>query len=1060
MNRDAAETLGPYRVLSRLGSGGMGEVLLAYDPRLERRVAIKRIHTEGGDTTLRRARFKREARLAAGLAHPAIVQIFDLLTEGDEQHIVMEHIAGPSLRQLLDERGALPVEEGLEIAIAVARGLAYAHRHGVIHRDLKSENILLDEDAGAKITDFGIARLLLSEMSEEQLTQEGALPGTYRAMSPEQARGNQVDERSDLFSFGVLLYEMLAGQSPFLGSNDASTLARVLEHRPRSPNELVILPAALSDLIEQLMRKDPQRRPSSAGLVAEQLEVIARAATGPVTTRLPPSSSTKSIRTLLLTDLVHSTELVSALGDRQAMELNELHDRHTRALLNRYDGREIDKSDGFLLLFGRPVEAVRFALAYHAALADLSRHYGVEFQARVAAHLGEVFLRENPPDEVRQGAKPLEVEGLAKATTARVMALAEAGQTLLTRGAFDLAQRAYADDEIDQSLFWISHGLYQLKGLDEPLELCEVGPEDRPPVPPSSADGTAVGVWSSTTMVDPKTAQPYRRYWLLAGLVAGVGVALLAAWGWQLRGAPEPRWVVVLQPSSTAQLGTEIGERQAFVIRGALDRAVVGLQGLSPKSRAEIDALNGPPAAVARALAADEALSSSFTCAATTCRVEVVRLLAAEGEVVWSEQVEIPADRPLAASRALAALLRRAYPQYPPRGTGFDLQIEAADYALFLRLERDFALGKRPPELADIDQLAEIRQRAPSFLDAYLLEAELARRILHETHDPALVEHLFDLLDRGQRLVPDDIDLLRARARSEISIGRLEAADDTLNQLEVLRPSQPETLGLRASWLRRRGQTNAALELYQEAVNRRPSAGLHFNYALLASSLGHVERAREQIEAYLERAPGSRNGLSFLANLELMRNPQRAIGLYQELLVSSPKSTDWANLGFAQLLLGRLDEARTAFDKAAELAPGNPYYQLNQADVKQLLGDHSGAHEIYLQVLERLRTSTANDAQQLTVKAQVLAQLGQSRQAVEAVQEALRLEPESRLVAFEASLVYTLVGDRTAALVNATRALDQGYPARAFDLPWFDSLRDHPELRQRLRSDNPTEGSR
>lgn len=195
------------------------------------------------------------------------------------------------------------------------------------------------------------------------------------------------------------------------------------------------------------------------------------------------------VRTLVLTDLVSSTHLVETLGDEAAHDVWARHDRLARDLLVEYDGREIDKTDGFLMLFERPLDAVRFALRYHRELARLSGEMGVELKARAGIHLGEVFLRENPPEYVARGAKPLEVEGLAKPTAARVMSLAQGGQTLLTGTAFDLAKRGAVGQEIGEEaeIVWLSHGRYRFKGVAEPLEVFEVGVEGVAPLSPPPA---------------------------------------------------------------------------------------------------------------------------------------------------------------------------------------------------------------------------------------------------------------------------------------------------------------------------------------------------------------------------------------------------------------------------------------------------------------------------------------------------------------------------------------------------------------------------------------------
>jgi tetratricopeptide (TPR) repeat protein len=265
------ERTGPYRILQRLGIGGMGEVMLAHDDRLDRLVAIKRLHDDRAATPHSRERFRREARIAARINHPAIVQIYDVLREGDQDYLIMEYIEGQTLRA---RRGAGPmtVAEVLGIAHQIALGMAAAHDLGVIHRDLKAENILLTRAGRAKITDFGIAKV----PGEDTFTAEGAVVGTFRAMSPEQALGRTVDLRSDLFSFGILLYEALAGESPFRADTPYLTVQRLVLDEPRPITELVPdIPAALASLIHQLLAKEPMLRPRHFHEVADALIELA-----------------------------------------------------------------------------------------------------------------------------------------------------------------------------------------------------------------------------------------------------------------------------------------------------------------------------------------------------------------------------------------------------------------------------------------------------------------------------------------------------------------------------------------------------------------------------------------------------------------------------------------------------------------------------------------------------------------------------------------------------------------------------------------------------------------
>lgn len=275
--------VGPYRILRRLGSGGMGEVYLAEDSRLGRLVAIKRLRPDAEDTPHRRERLWREAKAAAGISHPSVVQIFDVLTEpstegGKTDYIVMEYVEGLTLRQQLEAR-QLSFEQILDIARHIASGLAAAHAKGVVHRDLKSENILLTAEGHPKIADFGIAkRTLPGGEVEESLTAHRQVIGTCRAMAPEQARGGAVDHRTDLFSFGVLLYEAFTGTSPFEAENAYTTLSQVLVHQPPAPHEISpALPDELSYLIEHLLQKEPDLRPRSAREVLQTLREISAA---------------------------------------------------------------------------------------------------------------------------------------------------------------------------------------------------------------------------------------------------------------------------------------------------------------------------------------------------------------------------------------------------------------------------------------------------------------------------------------------------------------------------------------------------------------------------------------------------------------------------------------------------------------------------------------------------------------------------------------------------------------------------------------------------------------
>lgn len=263
--REPPFEIGRYRVEERLGSGGMGEVYRAWDKRLHRFVALKQVRPGRHAHAKMRRRFLREARAAARIDHPAVARVFDLLELADSDWIVMELAVGRSIEDLVRE-GPLPPLLALSFALQVADGLAAAHDRDIVHRDLKSDNVVLTEGGRLKILDFGLAKPLGAETTDEStLSRIGQLIGTPRAMSPEQARGYAVDARSDLFSLGSLLYEMVTGEMPFAAASPLQSLTRVCTYEPPPPSRKIRgLPAAVDRVVARLLEKDPEARPADA----------------------------------------------------------------------------------------------------------------------------------------------------------------------------------------------------------------------------------------------------------------------------------------------------------------------------------------------------------------------------------------------------------------------------------------------------------------------------------------------------------------------------------------------------------------------------------------------------------------------------------------------------------------------------------------------------------------------------------------------------------------------------------------------------------------------------
>ena len=284
MALQAGTRLGAYEVLSLIGAGGMGEVYRARDTRLGREVAIKVLPADRVSDADRRRRFVQEAQAASALNHPHIITIYEIESADGNDFIVMEYVRGKSLDALIPRQG-LRLNELLRTAIPVADALAAAHAGGIIHRDLKPANVMVGDGGAVKVLDFGLAKLVADDSSPDagtvthvvsaSLSAPGAIMGTAAYMAPEQATGGSIDARSDIFSFGAMLYEMVTGTRAFAGASVADTLAAVLRSQPTPPAQVVTaVPRELERLILRCLRKEPERRYQTMLDVSNELQEI------------------------------------------------------------------------------------------------------------------------------------------------------------------------------------------------------------------------------------------------------------------------------------------------------------------------------------------------------------------------------------------------------------------------------------------------------------------------------------------------------------------------------------------------------------------------------------------------------------------------------------------------------------------------------------------------------------------------------------------------------------------------------------------------------------------
>src|SRR5258705_5410814 len=259
---------GRYKLEAKLGSGGMSTVYLANDGTLDRAVAVKVMHREMSEQADQLERFRQEARAVAKLSHPNVVSVIDAGEDGGPPYIVFEYVEGETLKQRINRNGALEPQEAIAYAIEIARGLAVAHGRNMVHRDIKPQNILIDTEGRAKLTDFGISR----QLEQDGMTATGRVLGTTDYVAPEQAMGHKVDPRSDIYSLGVVLYEMLIGQVPFHADSQVGVaMKHVNEELPDVQQRRPELSAAAALGVERATAKDPNERYQRVGEMIDDL---------------------------------------------------------------------------------------------------------------------------------------------------------------------------------------------------------------------------------------------------------------------------------------------------------------------------------------------------------------------------------------------------------------------------------------------------------------------------------------------------------------------------------------------------------------------------------------------------------------------------------------------------------------------------------------------------------------------------------------------------------------------------------------------------------------------
>ena len=439
----------------------------------------------------------------------------------------------------------------------------------------------------------------------------------------------------------------------------------------------------------------------------------------------------------------------------------------------------------------------------------------------------------------------------------------------------------------------------------------------------------------------------------------------------------------------------------------------------------------------ARALAADEILSSEIVCGATGCSANFRRIDAREGFVIASETLQLPV-KTLALRDAVGAALFRVFDL---KGFKSGVQIDRAEYETYLDLlAKENRSTSSLPEL--VEAVHQLRLKTPGFPPVYSLELRLTRRLSSGRDGERYQRKIGELLSLARARFPGDYRFYLAAAENALHRNDSKEARASLAQLEELRPDLLELSDLRAKLLELEGDPKAALELLHQSLQRSRSFRSLFNLAIMESRHGSMAQARELLAEAEILAPWQDNIKRLAAQWALVYGePSEAIKRYEALVVINARFGLRVNLGLAYMVAGRFKDSKKQFEAATVAIPNHPLILLNQADATWLVGDTQEAEALYRKVIE-LTAGEQRDWQYRSASAQAHAHLNEAVSALTHLQAALDLAPDPAQIAYEASLVHALVGERNSALIHAKRALRAGYSQQWFSLPWFQTIQE------------------
>jgi len=551
------------------------------------------------------------------------------------------------------------------------------------------------------------------------------------------------------------------------------------------------------------------------------------------------------------------------------------------------------------------------------------------------------------------------------------------------------------------------------------------------PVPPPSPPAP----WRSVKIAVPA-----------AFLLLGVAIA-----GYFLLRSPRPVYVAVLQPDANS-LPLDDQAQVRVNLRATLVRTVALLDGLVALDPNQIDVVQGSPRFVARHMGADEIITSTVYCDGDNCRVILWRLDGQTSKEVWKTTEErLPLSKPKLFATMVTDLLRNGYRNRKLRVPRLDLKTEEINYRSYIELlKRNESISKEANDLVDLlAQIRALRQRAPDFAEVYLLEASVCRRLHGLTKETFYLEQGITAAKQFQKLAPGDPRPLKPLSDLYSDAGHYPEAGTILDQFAEVDLSG--SLFRRSQLAERQGHPPEALKLRAEATRRHPSLNAFLFLANFEYQQGLMKEARDHYKEVLQIEPNNFDGIKGLNQIEILVDPKKAAKRLREAVKRDPGPDSLINLGTCLLSLRQYSEAEGYLRRALALSHDDPSAALNLADCLLLLNRPQEADQYYAQVAATTKNTTGtSDWQRLSVRAQALAHLGNTKEAENTLKTALSVAPGSPQVACEAAEVYVILGQQDPAIFYAKRAAAGGATAYCLVLPLFDPLRHNPEFQKLL----------